>query len=70
MQKEYLTDAIHTPLCISKTRYVWVVTDLHAERDSIIGVYGEGFTLEQLQQEYPPELFAVHQVRMEEIVTK
>ena len=69
MQKEYLTDAIHTPMCTVKTKYVWVVTDLHAKRDSVIGVYGEGFTLEQLQQAYPPELFAVHQVRMEEIVT-
>ena len=53
-----------------KSKYVWVVTDPHAAGDSIIGVYGEGFTLEQLEQEYPPELFTVHQVRMEEIVTK
>lgn len=54
----------------TKIKYVWVVTYLQADGDRINGVYGEGFTLEYLEQVYPPELFAIHQARMEEIVTK
>ena len=54
----------------TKSKYVWVVTDLQAGGDCIVGVYGEGFTLEYLEQEYPPELFAINQARMEETVTK
>lgn len=54
----------------TKTKYVWVVTYLQADGDRIDGVYGEGFTLEYLEQVYPPELFAIHQARMKETVTK
>lgn len=54
----------------TKTKYVWVVTYLQADGDRIDGVYGEGFTLEYLEQVYPSELFAIHQARMKETVTK
>lgn len=54
----------------TKIKYVWVVTDLQAGGDRIVGVYGKGFTLEYLEQVYPSELFAIHQARMEETVTK